>query len=324
MNRGSSSSESARAGSRSLTERLGLPRPSRPARASLVAFPRRDIILLTAPAVILVFVLYLGPLAMNGVLSLFRWTAFRPELVFTGLQNYQTLDELDILVPTVQRTLVYAIGAASLMVLVPLALALALEANTRGNRLLRTVFIIPVLLSPLAVGFLFRAILGLDGVLNGLLSTFTTEPVRIAWLGSKEISLFVVSAAVAWRFAPVLFLVFLAGLASIPHDYVDAAKIDGAGRWALFRQVKLPLLAPALTFGIVIAIITSLSIYETIFVLTGGGPGRATEVLNFLVITEFGVGRWGSAAALSTVLYGAIFLLVVPLVVALRRREVQL
>lgn len=324
MTSGPGPGESTRVGSRSLAQRLGVQRFDQSNRASLEAFPRRDIVLLVAPAAVLVLLLFVGPLAMNGFLSLFRWTAFRPELVFTGLQNYTTLDELGILVPTVQRTLVYGIGAATLMVLGPLVLALALESNTRGNRLLRTVFIIPVLLSPLAVGFLFRAILGLDGVLNGLISTVTPEPVRIAWLGSKEISLFVVSAAVAWRFAPVLFLVFLAGLASIPREYIDAAKIDGASRWALFRRIKLPLLAPALTFAVVIAIITSLSIYETIFVLTAGGPGRATEVLNFLVITEFGVGRWGSAAALSTVLYGAIFLLVVPLVVVLRRREVQL
>jgi ABC-type sugar transport system permease subunit len=288
------------------------------------AFPSRDVLILVAPAVLVVFVLYLAPLAMNGALSLFRWTAARPDLEFVGLGNYQTLDELGLLMPTVQRTVVFAVAAAALMVIVPLALALAVESNTRGNRILRTIFVIPILLSPLAVGFVFRAIFGLDGVVNAGLEAVTGTAATLPWLASKDLSIFVVSAAVAWRYAPVLFLVFLAGLASIPKDYVEAARMDGAGRWQLFRHVKLPLLAPAITFGVVVALITALSVYETIFVLTGGGPGRATQVLNFLVISEYGAGRWGSAAALSTVMYGAIFLLIVPLVAALRRREVQL
>ena len=115
------------------------------------AFPKRDILILVAPAVLLVLLLYLAPLAMNGALSLFRWTAARPDLEFIGLGNYQTLDELGLLIPTVLRTIVFAIAAAALMVIVPLALALAVESNTRGNRILRTIFVIPILLSPLAV-----------------------------------------------------------------------------------------------------------------------------------------------------------------------------
>jgi ABC-type sugar transport system permease subunit len=292
------------------------------ADAALVPFPRRDIVLFVAPATVLVAGLYIAPLVMNSVLSLFRWTAFRSDLQWAGLENYQTLDDLGLLVPAVQRTLVYAVVAATVMVVGPLALALALERGTRTNKALRTLFIIPVLLSPLAVGFVFRAILGLEGVVNELLSTIAPGPVRIPWLASRDLSIFVVAVAVAWRFAPVIFIVFLAGLAAMPPEVIDAGRIDGAGRWALFRHVKLPLLAPAVTFAVVT--ITALSVYETVFVLTGGGPGRSTEVLNFLVIDQFGRGRWGSAAALSTVLYGVIFLLVVPLVAALRRREVQL
>ena len=191
--------------------------------------------ILVAPAAVLVFVLYLGPLAMNGLLSLFRWTAARPDLVFTGLGNYQTLDDLGSSFPTVQRTIVYAVGAAAIMVVGPARFGPRAGGDTRGNRVLRTIFIIPVLLSPLAVGFLFRALLGLDGVVNDILSAATGQSVRIPWLASRDISIFVVSAAVAWRFAPVLFLVFLPGLAAIPREFVEAARIDGAGRWQLFR-----------------------------------------------------------------------------------------
>lgn len=280
--------------------------------------------LFVGPATALVVVLYLIPLGMNGVLSLFDWTAFKSDLSWIGVENYIQLDRSGLLVPTVLRTLTYALIATILLVLGPLILALSLERTTRTNMLLRTIFFAPILLSPLAVGFVFKAILGLNGVVNSLLSGVFGQPVQIAWLASKDLSLIVVAISVAWRWGPLLFVVFVAGLAAIPRELVDAARIDGAGTWRLVRHVKLPLLAPALTFSVVIALITALSVYETVFVLTGGGPGRATQVLNFLVIQQFGQGRFGAAAALSTVLYGAIFLCCVPLVIRLRSREVQL
>jgi raffinose/stachyose/melibiose transport system permease protein len=285
---------------------------------------RRDVVLFVGPAAAIVIVLYIGPLLLNAGLSLFQWTAFRSQLTWIGLGNYEQLDRSGLLIPTVARSVTYALMSSALIVLGPLALALALERNTRVNRILRTAFFAPVLLSPLAVGFIFRALLGIDGSVNELLSSLTSQAVRIPWLASTDYSLAVVAVSVAWRWAPLVFVVFVAGLASIPSEFIDAARIDGAGRWDLFRYVKLPLLAPAVTFGVVIALITALSAYETVLVLTAGGPGRSTQILNFLVIREFGEGRYGTAAALSTVLYGAIFLCSVPLVALLRRREVQL
>ena len=286
--------------------------------------PLREKVLFVAPAFLLVLGLYLTPLLLNAGLSLFRWTAFRPDISWFGLGNYADLNAEGLLVPTVARTLVYAAVSATLLVVAPLLLALALERGTRLNRVLRTVFFAPVLLSPLAVGFTFTAILGLNGVVNAGLSLVLGRSIQIPWLASTNLSLIVVAVAVAWRWAPLVFVVFVAALATVPRELVEAATLDGAGWWSLIRHVKLPLLAPAITFSVVIALVTSLSAYETVLVLTGGGPGRSTQVLNFLVIIQFGQGRYGSAAALSTVLYGAIFLSCLPLVILLRRREVQL
>jgi raffinose/stachyose/melibiose transport system permease protein len=290
----------------------------------LNAHGRRDVLLFVGPAAIVVLGLYVAPLVINVVLSLFNWTAFRPSLSWTGLGNYQQLDSQNLLIPTTIRTLIYALVTAVLLVIGPLCLALALERNSHTNRLLRTAFFAPVLLSPLAVGFVFRSLLGLDGTVNGILSALLGQTVSVPWLASPDFSLFVVAFGVAWRWFPLVFVVFVAGLATIPRELIEAAWIDGAGGWSLLRHIKLPLLGPAITFSVVIAFITALSVYETVFVLTGGGPGRSTQILNFLVIIEFGQGRFGSSAALSTVLYGAILLCCFPLVAMLRRREVQL
>ena len=121
-----------------------------------------------------------------------------------------------------------------------------------------------------------------------------------------------------------MLAVFIAGLAAVPRELVEAARIEGAGPWQVFRYVKLPLLAPAITFSLVIAPIIAFTVYETVVVLTNGGPGRSTEILNFLVVQEFGQGRFGVAAALSTVLYGAIFLFLLPMIIRLRAREVTM
>jgi raffinose/stachyose/melibiose transport system permease protein len=276
------------------------------------------------PAFGIVLVFYLVPLLLNVVLSFFAWTAFRPELRWSGLGNYRDLNEEGVLAPTVLRSLVYAAVASALAIVGPLLLALALERPSRANRLLRTIFFAPVLLSPLAVGFVFNALLGLDGTVNHLFSAIAAHPVAIPWLASKDVSLFVISVAVAWRWGPLLFVVLLAGLAAIPRELLDAARIDGAGAWTAFRHVRFPLLAPAVTFGTVIALITALSAYEIPYVLTGGGPGRNTQVLNYLVVYYFGDGRFGAAAATSTVLFGAIFICCLPLIARLRQREVDL
>ena len=293
-------------------------------KRTLRDFTVRDLLILVGPAALLVVGLYLMPFFINATLSLFSWTAFRSDLEWIGLENYRRLDQNGLLWPTILRTLQFTVICAGAMVVGSLLLALGLERNTRSNRILRTVFLVPLVLSPLAAGFVFRALLGLDGTVNTVLSTVTRSDIEIAWLGSGSLTLAVVGLATAWRWFPMILIVFLAGLISIPTDAIDAARIDGAGPIALVRYVKLPLLAPAMTFAVVVSLIVSLNVFETIVVLTDGGPGRTTEVLNFLIIQEFGEGRFASAAALSTVLYGAIFLMIIGLVARLRRSEVTL
>lgn len=296
----------------------------RSGKRALRDFTIRDLVVLVGPASLLVVGLYLLPFFINAALSLFSWTAFRSDLEWIGLENYRRLDQNGLLWPTIFRTLQFTLICAGAMVVGSLLLALGLERNTRSNRILRTVFLLPLVLSPLAAGFVFRALLGLDGTVNTVLSAVARSDIQIPWLGSGSLTLAVVGLATAWRWFPMILIVFLAGLISIPTDAIDAAKIDGAGPIAMIRYVKLPLLAPAMTFAVVVSLIVSLNVFETIVVLTDGGPGRTTEVLNFLIIQEFGEGRFASAAALSTVLYGAIFLMIIGLVARLRRSEVTL
>jgi ABC-type sugar transport system permease subunit len=119
-------------------------------------------------------------------------------------------------------------------------------------------------------------------------------------------------------------LVYIAGLKAIPHEIVEAARIDGASRWDLVRRVKMPLLAPAFTFNITLTLIGALSIFDIVLALTRGGPARSTEVLNMVVFQEFGSGRFSYATAVSLVLFVVILCVAFPLIFLLRRREVTL
>ena len=152
---------------------------------------------LVGPASLLVIGLYLLPFFINAALSLFSWTAFRSDLEWIGLENYRRLDQNGLLWPTIFRTLQFTLICAGAMVVGSLILALGLERNTRSNRILRTVFLAPLVLSPLAAGFVFRALLGLKGTVNTALSAITGADIQIAWLGSGSLTLAVVGLATA-------------------------------------------------------------------------------------------------------------------------------
>jgi raffinose/stachyose/melibiose transport system permease protein len=133
----------------------------------------------------------------------------------------------------------------------------------------------------------------------------------------------VVSLIQVWKSIGIFMLVYIAGLSSIPDTLVQAARVDGAGRWQVLRHVKLPLLGPSFTFNIALSIIAGMQTFELIISTTQGGPGNATSVLNYLTWQTYSSGTYGYAAALNLSLFVLIFVLAIPAIVLLRRREVE-
>jgi len=207
---------------------------------------------------------------------------------------------------------------------VALALALALEETTRTNGFFRSLFFLPVLISSLAAGYVFKGILDPGGALNGFLSTITHSDIETPWLGSTAFTLFIIALVHAWKWGGIHMLVYIAGLNSIPRELIDAARAEGAGPWQLIRRIKLPLLGPAFTFNITLTLIGALSVFDVVLAMTKGGPARATEVLNLLVWVKYGTGFLGYATTISLVLFLVICVTAFPLITYLRRREVEL
>jgi raffinose/stachyose/melibiose transport system permease protein len=273
------------------------------------------------PAMIVIAVFFIAPTLYNFFLPFTTWTAFRNDITFEGFDNFTSILSNGTLLTDLRITLVYAVLVGIFQNGFGLLLALLLERDTALNRALRALFFVPVLMSALAVGYIFQALLKPDGALNGLIGDVIGHSFSVPWLANTTWTIVVVSLVHAWKWMGLSMLVYLAGLKSISPDLIEAARIDGAGGFALFRRIKVPLLAPAFTFNVATALIGTLNGFDVVEATTAGGPAQTTEVLNIFIFRTFGEGLYNQASAMSLVLFLVIVLIAVPLVTYLRRRE---
>jgi raffinose/stachyose/melibiose transport system permease protein len=185
----------------------------------------------------------------------------------------------------------------------------------------RVAFFVPVIMSALAVGYIFQALLKPDGALNAILGALTGANVTIPWLGSTTWTIVVVAIVHAWKWMGLSMLIYLAGLKTISEDVLEAGRLDGAGRWTMFRAIRFPLLAPAVTFNVATALLGSMNGFDIVQATTEGGPGGTTELLNIFIFRTFGQGLFAQATTMSLVLFLLVTILAFPVIRFLRKRE---
>ena len=273
------------------------------------------------PAFAILFVFFFLPTLFNFIYAFTDWSSFKSEIRPVGLENFRTLLSDGTLFGSLRITVIYAALVALFQNLFGFGLAVLLERDTWLNRAARLVFVIPVLMSALAVGYVFQALLKPDGSLNALLSALTGAQVEIAWLGSTTWTLVLAAVIHAWKWMGLSMLIYLAGLKSVPEDVSEAARIDGASPWQAFWAVRFPLLAPAVTFNVATALLGSMNGFDIVQALTGGGPARSTEILNIFIYRTFGQGLFAQATTMSLVLFLMVALLAFPVIRILRKRE---
>ncbi|MCX2748257.1 sugar ABC transporter permease [Arthrobacter sp. MI7-26] len=309
-----------------MTAQLSRPRPGTAARSSAprpkTGRRRQDHpawFLIPAVAVLIVF--FFIPTLFNFFYAFTDWSSFKTKINFAGLDNVASLLQNGSLLADLRTTLVYAVLVAVFQNLFGLILALVLEADTRINRAARVAFFVPVVMSALAVGYIFRAVLKPDGVFNAILGTITGQHVDIAWLGSTTWTIVVVSLIHAWKWMGLSMLIYLAGLKTISTDVLEAARIDGASWWRTLRAIRFPLLAPAITFNVATALLGSMNGFDIVQATTGGGPGGSTELLNIFIFRTFGQGLFAQATTMSLALFLMVTILAFPVITFLRKRE---
>jgi multiple sugar transport system permease protein len=276
--------------------------------------------LFVAPAVLVLAFTCLYPVIKGFELSFYDWSLGTPieSRKYIGWENFVWAWQDPALFNSIKVTLIFAAFAVTAELFLGLLIAFLLEKGIKGIAALRTIFIIPIMIAPVVVGLLWRYLFDANfGLINHIVSLFGFEP--IVWLGTPGLALPAVIITDIWQWTPFMFILFLAGLQSLPKDPVEAAQVDGATTWQVIRQVKLPLLAPVIWVAVILRIIDAFRSLEVMFIMTFGGPGRETEVLSLNIYkTAFMSQRLGLAAVNSIFLLAFIILLSVAFLIIAR------
>ena len=267
---------------------------------------RRWWLAFVAPSLLLLLVFTVLPILAAGVLSFFRWDLLTSPR-FVGVGNFVELARDRDFFAAMLHTVVFIAGYVPVVTVVGLGLALLLNRRSRMTSLSRVLFFMPVVSAWVAVALMWKWMLNSRfGVVNWLLGLIGIE--GPAWLFERGWAMVAVIAASVWKDAGFVMILFLAGLQAIAPEYREAAFVDGAGPWQAFRRVTLPLLTPTVFLVLIILMINSFQVFDQVWILTQGGPlGSTTVVVERIVKNAFSFGRMGYAAAMSWVLFAAIF-----------------
>lgn len=221
---------------------------------------------------------------------------------FVGFDNYQTVLAASETWSTLRITLIITLIGLLMQIPIGILLALVLHENLRGTKIFRSILITPMLLTPVAVGLTYRFMFDTDlGVINWALGSIGIE--KVNWLGSQTSALFAIIIVDSWQSIPFVMLLVLAALTAISSSLYEAARVDGATASQIFRRITLPLITPTLLVITMIKIMDFLKLFDTLFILTRGGPGNATTTLGLWTYkTGFVFLEFSRAAALGVII----------------------
>ena len=253
------------------------------------------------PGLVFLFIIDLVPLAYAGWVSFYDWWLIRPRDVrFVGLANYLRLGVDPEFARAVLVTTLFTTGAVLVEFLVGLVLALLFAQPFRFLRPIRVVLLLPLFVVPVVGATMWRVIFHPEiGVLNYYLAALGLG--RPPWLSDPTLALVSITLVDAWRTIPFMFLVLYAGIEVLPAELFEAAAVDGASAWQSFRHITAPLLTYIMLLAVLIRGMDAFREFDIIFVLTGGGPGTATQTIQMLNYRAFGLGHMGQANAIGMV-----------------------
>jgi multiple sugar transport system permease protein len=272
--------------------------------------------LFVSPATLFVILAMVFPIIYTVRLSFQSWSgSLNRAPRWVGFDNYSTLLADGRFLDATARTVLFTVGAVAVELILGLAIALLLERPFRGRGLARTVILLPLLATPVAIGLAWLLMLNPTvGPVNGLLTGIglPAQP----WLSSTSSVLPTLMLIDVWQWTPMMTLLCLAGLATLPTETYEAAAVDGADAWQRFRRITVPLLGPTMTAAVLLRSIDALKTFDIIYAMTGGGPVYKSETLNIYgYITGFEQFQFGRAAAIVVVF----FLIVLVFAIALAK-----
>lgn len=278
--------------------------------------------LFLAPAITFLVLTSVYPLLYSLRLSFYSWNMTVPnsQPVFIGLRNYARLLEDDNFLSSVRITLIFVVTSVSIEFLLGMALALLATSRIRAIGLIRTVLLVPLMMTPVVVGVLWRTLYhSTYGAINFFIGLVGIPPQT--WVGDPQQALAAVITVEIWQQLPIVVFILAAGIQSLPIDLYKAARVDGASNWQIFREITLPLLRPVIIVVLLLRIMDAFRVFDIIWTLTFGGPGRTTELLSMLIYkTGLQFFQIGQASAMSWLFLVTIFLISIFFIRELQRR----
>ena len=264
------------------------------------------------------FVFFVVPTLTSFYFSFTRWDLFTSHWI--GLKNYRSFFAEQALVIGLRNTLIYGVITSGLKVVLGMALALLLTSKIIARGYLRSVIFFPVLVSAIGIGLTFTVLMNPErGLINAALGGVGVD--GPGWLTNPSLALFSVALVDVWKGVGLATVIYIAGLVTIPGEYYEAAAVDGASRWEIFRSIQLPLARPATASVITLSLIGGLRSFDLIWAMTKGGPGFASDVIGSVIYKQYQAGFYGLSTAGSVVLFLLVTLIVVPLTRWLNRGE---
>lgn len=276
------------------------------------------------PAFFIYTALLVIPVIMAFYFSLTKWNGFG-KMEFIGLKNYFNVFKDIRFFHAVENTLIISIASVVFVNVFGLFLAIQVNRLSLRNNIFRTIFFIPFVLSPVAVSFVWKSILSYTGLLNGILETIGGYGWIGNWLGEKEGAVVCIIIVEIWRILGYHMMLYLAALQTVPEELYEACTVDGGNAWKKFWNVTLPLIVPGASVSILMSVINELRVYDTVKILTDGGPGYDTETIVYNIVAQgFTNNMVGYSSAISVVLFVVIGLISVFIMHVMRKREAEM
>jgi multiple sugar transport system permease protein/raffinose/stachyose/melibiose transport system permease protein len=257
--------------------------------------------LMAAPAVVLFTAIFVVPMGLAFVLSFTNWTGYSLNFDFIGFENYARAFKNPRSIDGATFTLTLAVIGTLLCNVLGLVIAALIAGSGVLNSTARMIFFFPHIISALIIGFLWSALLAPHGVVNSLLVNAGLP--EVPFLTDATLAKGTIIATIVWAGFGFSMILYIAGLKSIPAELYEAATVDGAGKWAQFRNITLPMLAPIVTVNVVLSVVGLLKVYDIVVALTDGGPAGSTQTIVYQILSDsFQNAKLGFGAAQSVIL----------------------
>jgi raffinose/stachyose/melibiose transport system permease protein len=276
---------------------------------------RAQAMMLVGPALIIYAIFAVWPMIEVVILSFQRWDGLASEREWVGLTNYRYILTSDaVFWLAFRNTVTWTILAVLFPPTIGLLLALGLNERLFGRVPLRAIYYLPVIIAPIAVATMWRWMYDpFFGLFNQVLTNLSLQAWIKDWLGDREVALYSMFVAYTWQHVGFSMVLFLAGLQNVDRSLVEAARIDGANRWQVFRHVTLPALRVTITIVLVLSTISSLKAFDIVYGMTGGGPAQSTQMLALWAFTQsMQIFDFGRGSAISVILLLVTLTVVVP------------